>query len=96
MGEIGVRMALGAVPSNIRALIIGENLRQIAIGLAVGILAALFATKMLRSQLYGVGASDPLTYVMGSCIVGLAALGAAWAPARRAMHLDPAIAIRQE
>jgi putative ABC transport system permease protein len=51
---------------------------------------------MLRSQLYGVGASDPLTYVMGSCIVGLAALGAAWAPARRAMHLDPAIAIRQE
>jgi putative ABC transport system permease protein len=96
VGEIGVRMALGAVPSNIRALIIGENLRQIAIGLAVGILAALFATKMLRSQLYGVGASDPLTYVMGSCIVGLAALGAAWAPARRAMHLDPAIAIRQE
>ena len=96
VNEIGVRIALGAVPSNIRGLIIGENLRQIAIGLAVGIPAALFATKMLKSQLYGVGTSDPLTYVMGSCIVGLVALGAAWPPARRAMRLDPAIAIREE
>jgi ABC-type antimicrobial peptide transport system permease subunit len=96
VSEIAVRMALGAVPANIRGLILGENLRQIAIGLAVGILAALFATRMLRSQLYGVSASDPLIYAMGSCIVGLVALGATWAPARRAMHLDPAIAIREE
>jgi putative ABC transport system permease protein len=77
-------------------LIIGENLRQIAVGLAAGILAALFATKMLGSQLYGVGASDPPTFVLGSCIVVLIALGAAWVPARRAMRLDPAIAIREE
>jgi ABC-type antimicrobial peptide transport system permease subunit len=96
VSEIGVRMALGAVPANIRGLILGENLRQIAIGLAVGIPAALFATRMPRSQLYGVSASDPLIYAMGSCIVGLVALGATWAPARRAMHLDPAIAIREE
>ena len=90
------RMALGALPSNIRGLIMGENLRQIAIGLAAGILAALFATKMLGSQLYGVAASDPPTYILGSCIVGLVALGAAWAPARRAMRLDPVIAIREQ
>ena len=96
VSEIGVRMALGALPSNIRGLIMGENLRQIAIGLAAGILAALFATKMLGSQLYGVAASDPPTYILGSCIVGLVALGAAWAPARRAMRLDPVIAIREQ
>jgi putative ABC transport system permease protein len=94
--EIGVRMALGAVPSHIGKLIIGENFRRIAIGLALGVPTALFATKALASQLYGVGAADPSTYVMGCAVVILVALAAAWVPARRAMKLDPAAAIHQE
>jgi len=93
-GEIAVRLALGARPLDIRRLILGHSLKLVVAGLAIGLPAALAATRVLQSQLFELRSSDPFTYAVGSLmVVGVAAI-AAWLPARRASRRDPIVALR--
>jgi predicted permease len=93
--EIGIRLAMGAQPASILGLLLGQGLRLMVIGSALGLAGALLGTRYLESQLFGVKATDPLTFV-GVCLVLLVAgLIACAVPARRAMRLDPVIALRQ-
>jgi predicted permease len=97
--EIGIRMALGAVNSDVLRMVIGQGLRLALIGVATGVAAALILTRVLSSfshLLYGVRASDPLTFAAVSLVLLCAALLACYIPARRAARLDPTIALRQE
>jgi predicted permease len=92
--EIGIRLALGARPTSIFRLILSDGMRLVTIGAAIGAAGSFVAARYLRSQLFGVGPGDPLTLVL-VCIVLLAAAAAACVlPARRAMRIDPALALR--
>ena len=94
--EIGVRMALGARQGDVLRMVIGQGLRLTGIGLAIGLFAALAAAWLLEPLLYGIGANDPAT--MTAVTVGLAviALLACYLPARKAMTVDPSVALRYE
>jgi len=92
--EIGVRMALGATSTDIRRLVLGRGLKLTALGVTLGLAAALGLTRFLQSLLYGVSAHDPATLVVVIVLlVGTAGL-AAWLPARRATRIDPLLALR--
>jgi putative ABC transport system permease protein len=94
--EIGVRMALGAVPGSIFKLVVGEGLRLSAAGIVIGLVTALAATRVMASMLVNVTATDPATYAaMAVVFFSIAAL-ASWLPARRAAALQPVIALREE
>jgi putative ABC transport system permease protein len=93
--EIGVRMALGAEPMDILKMIFGEGLFIVAIGLGVGIAMALAAAQVVGKFLT-VSAMDPTTYVAVSAILTVVALAACYIPARRAMRVDPMVALRYE
>ena len=92
--EIGIRLALGARPTTILSLILGEGLRLVAIGAVIGLAAALVASRLLESQLYGVGPTDPLTFAAVCLLLAVVAIFACLIPARRAMRVDPAVALR--
>jgi predicted permease len=94
--EIGVRMALGATPAGILALVIEHGLKLSAIGMALGLAAAFALTQLMRSMLVGVKATDPLTYVVMVLVFLAVAALSAWLPARRAARLDPTSALRGE
>lgn len=94
--EIGVRIALGAGKSSIFRLVVGQAMTIVAISLAVGVIGAFAATRLLNSLLYGVGASDPVTFFGIVLLVSAVAFVAAWLPARRATRVDPIIALRAE
>lgn len=94
--EIGVRMALGASRRSILALVLGSALRQLVIGLVIGLGAAFAATRVLSSLLVGVEASDPLTFLTLALILCGIAIAACLIPARRAMRIDPIVALRYE
>jgi predicted permease len=94
--EIGIRVALGARTVDVLRLIVGEGLRLIAAGLLIGVLAAFAATKLMKSVLYGVSATDPLTFVVIAAGLLIAGLLACWIPARRAAKVDPLQALRYE
>lgn len=94
--EIGVRMALGATPSSIFNLVVGDGLRLSAAGLAAGLLTALGLTRLMASMLVGVQATDPATFATMAALFFLVAVVASWLPARRAAALDPTIALREE
>jgi predicted permease len=94
--EIGVRMAIGASPGAVMKLILGEGLRLVLIGLAIGIAGAFALTRSLSSLLYGVGAGDPLTFAGVAVVLAAVALAACAVPARRAMRVDPMLALREE
>jgi putative ABC transport system permease protein len=94
--EIGVRMAIGASPGAVMKLILGEGLRLVALGLAIGIAGAFALTRSLSSLLYGVGAGDPLTFAGVAVVLAAVALAACAVPARRAMRVDPMLALREE
>ena len=94
--EIGIRMALGALPTRILAAILRESLVLVALGLAVGLPAALACGRIVSSQLYGVSAGNPLLIISTALILTGTALGAAFLPARRAALLNPLIALRDE
>jgi putative ABC transport system permease protein len=94
--EIGIRMALGAQQSSIFRLIVGQAMALVAISLAVGLAAAFGATRLLNSLLFGVGASDPVTFSAIVLLVSFVAFLAAWLPARRATLVDPIQALRTE
>jgi putative ABC transport system permease protein len=94
--EIGIRMALGAQRTDMLSMILRQSLTVLVIGIAIGLVASFGATRLLASLLYGVGANDFLTYGAVVLLLGAAALLASYIPARRAMKVDPMVALRHE
>jgi predicted permease len=94
--EIGLRMALGAGRSNILALVIRQGMTLVATGVVLGIGAGLLATRLVANLLYNVGAADPVTFVAMPLLLLFVAMLACYLPARRAMKVDPMIALRYE
>lgn len=94
--EIGVRMALGAQRGDVMRLVLGEGAGMALIGVAIGIIAALGLMRLMANQLYGVTAYDPLTFVTVAILLMLIALLACYFPARRAVRVDPMVALRYE
>jgi putative ABC transport system permease protein len=94
--EIGIRMALGAQRGDMLGMILRQSLTVVTIGLGIGLLGAFAATRLLASLLYGVSANDLFTYASVVLLLGGAALLASYIPARRAMKVDPMIALRYE
>jgi len=94
--EIGLRMALGADSGDVLRLILRQALTLTGMGLVVGLIAAVGATRMLASMLFEVKASDPATYAGVAALLGAVSLAASYIPARRAARVDPALALRQE
>ena len=94
--EIGIRLALGAQPGQVRGMILRESTWLAVVGIAVGVVAALALTRLVKSMLYGISPSDPLTLIGGTILLLLVALGASWIPARRAAGVQPMDALRHE
>jgi putative ABC transport system permease protein len=94
--ELGIRIALGASPHAMRQMVLGEGGKLAAEGLGIGAVAALVLTRFLRSELYGIGAMDPATFVGAGILLAGVALAACYVPARRAMRIDPISALRDE
>ena len=95
MREIGVRLALGADAARVVRLVLGEGLRLAAIGAALGIAAALAATRLMQGLLVGVAPADPRVLAGGALAMLAAACLAAWLPARRASTVDPISVLRE-
>ncbi len=96
MQELGIRMALGASPRQILALLLKQGARLLAAGLFVGLAGAWALTRAMSHMLVGVSPSDPLTYLSVSILLSSITLLACWLPARRALRLDPMVALRYE
>jgi predicted permease len=94
--EIGIRMALGASQQNVAWLVLRENVRISATGLAIGLVAAFAIGKLIESQLFGVKASNPLVFLAAAVMLSTVAFLAGWLPARRAAAVDPMVALRYE
>jgi ABC-type antimicrobial peptide transport system permease subunit len=94
--EMGIRLALGASTTAVISLVVGRAARLAAVGVAIGIIAALFATRWLSALLYEVSATDPITFVAVPLLFLVVAVLASYAPARRATRIDPVRALRAE
>jgi putative ABC transport system permease protein len=94
--EIGVRMALGARTGDVLRLVVGDGIKLTAIGLALGMAGAFAAARVLKSMIYGVSPTDPLTFIVIPLLLIFVALLACWIPARRATKVDPLVALRCE
>ncbi|MFY9803802.1 MAG: ABC transporter permease [Candidatus Acidiferrales bacterium] len=94
--EIGIRVALGAQRSNVLGLVLLEGAKMSGLGIVIGIAAALALTRLMQSLLYGVGTSDPLTFLGVVVVIAVVTLLACYIPARRAMGVDPMVALRYE
>ena len=94
--EIGVRVALGARSRDVLTMILAQGLRTILIGIAIGVAGSLLVTRTLRSMLFGITATDPLTFTAVGLLLILTALLACYLPARRASKVDPMVALRYE
>ncbi|HKQ86464.1 MAG TPA: ABC transporter permease [Candidatus Acidoferrales bacterium] len=94
--EIGIRLALGAHPSDVMRLILGQGTKLALIGVAIGIVAAFALTRLMTKMIFGVSAHDPLTFIGVAVVLIMVALAACYFPARRAMRTDPMVALRYE
>jgi ABC-type antimicrobial peptide transport system permease subunit len=94
--EMGVRLALGAPPANLLAMVLGEGLVLAAAGIGAGVLAALALTRYLASLLYGVKPADPVVFASVAGILAASALAGCYFPARRATRVDPMVVLREE
>jgi predicted permease len=94
--EIGVRVALGASRSDVLRMVLGDGMRITLIGVAIGLAAAFGLTRLITTLIYGVGAADPITFAAVAILLSAIALFACYIPARRAMRVDPMIALRYE
>jgi putative ABC transport system permease protein len=94
--EMGVRLALGAEQTSILRMVMGRGMQLTLIGVALGMVGAFLLTRLLRGQLYEVGTADPATYLGVAALLVAVALLASWIPARRAMRVDPMVALRAE
>src|SRR5262249_14697869 len=94
--ELGIRRALGAQPTTLFGLVVRQGLRPVGIGVAVGIAGALALTGLMRSLLFGIDAIDPPTYATAVAVLTVVATAACAIPARRAMRVDPLVALREE
>lgn len=94
--EIGIRMALGANPADVLAMVIRQGITLTLIGVAIGVVVALGATRLVSSMIFGVRPYDPVTFVVVAAILVAVAVAACYIPARRAMRVDPMVALRYE
>jgi putative ABC transport system permease protein len=94
--EIGIRMALGARPGEVFRMILGDGLQLVAGGAALGWVMALLVTRLMKGLLFGVGAADPTTYLAITALLFAIAMLACYVPGRRAMSVDPLVALRHE
>jgi putative ABC transport system permease protein len=94
--ELGIRIALGAESRQVVRLVVGEGMRIVGIAVAIGLAASFAATRLLRSQLFGVGPTDVLTFVVVTLLLSVVAMLACYLPARRASRVDPMVALRAE
>jgi putative ABC transport system permease protein len=94
--EFGVRMALGAPPADVLGLVMRQALKITLVSVAIGLVAALALARLVSGLLYGVGATDPFTYAIVATLLAAVALLASYVPARRAMRVDPMVALRYE
>jgi putative ABC transport system permease protein len=94
--EIGVHMALGATRGTVLGLVVGQGVRLAALGIFIGLLAAIAFTRVMAGFLYGIGATDPATFVTVAATLLIVAAFACYLPARRATKVDPVVALRYE
>ncbi len=94
--ELGIRMALGADTSTVRALVMRHGALLTLVGLGLGLIGAVWVTRFMASQLYGVEATDPLTFGGVAALLALVAAAASWIPVQRATRVDPVVALRGE
>jgi len=94
--EIGIRVTLGAQSTDVVRIVVGEGLRFALIGVVIGVASGLLLTRLLQSFLYGISASDPVTFIGVTVLLVGVALAASFFPARRATRVDPIIALRYE
>src|SRR5262249_19507051 len=94
--EFGIRMALGAQPRQVLAMVVGQGLKTLAAGLGLGLAAAFALTRLMASLLYGIRPSDALTFALMAAILSVVAMLATYLPARRAAAVDPMVALRCE
>jgi putative ABC transport system permease protein len=94
--EIGIRIALGAQQANILRMVLKRGCRPVVAGIVVGVLVSLELTRFIASQIWGISATDPATFVSVALLLLLVALAACYIPARRAMRVDPMVALRHE
>ena len=94
--EVGIRMAIGAQKRDILGLMIRESIQPVLAGLAVGMVLAVGASRLLRGVLYGLNTVDPISFLGTSLLFLTIAMLATWPPSRRAMRVDPMVALRYE
>jgi len=94
--EIGIRVALGAQRRDVLRLIVRDGMSLTGIGVGIGLAAAIASTRLMVSLLFGVRATDPLTFAMIALLLALVALLACWIPARRATKVDPMVTLKYE
>ncbi len=94
--EMGIRMALGAQRSDVLWLVMKEGAKFAFAGISLGLVGAFLATRLLASQLYGVGPMDPVTFTAVAALMAIVTLAACYIPARRATLVDPLVALRSE